>query len=1159
MNYNFIGEEFIAVFVSTFEPATSSGHVLDPAKSICNDAVFNTVITRSQSLVVCVGNPFRLLHFNKQLNNKCWSEYIQRCIACQSFELVTGSSSSQPDNLYRQLDTLYQQLDNEIKEVIHCNDEVIEKYTKNIHTRSEYKTSFGLIKGPGNVKHMGLFNPGKHKNFRKAKATLEFRDYRNALCKVNGRNIKIVGLNDRKCAFNGDVANIEYNSKTGKGRVVIDAETYEVANKKYFGMQFLSMVDVSNPKMFLPIDKCHPKFSNLPPLVKTYENGVICFDPSSIGSAPKVAQFIPLEVAKSMLFVVCYLRWKPRFTYPLGIVIKALPPCTSITAEKIFKYHYNITCSANNDTDQYHEPNYVEDTCEVFDNVFTIDSATSLDLDDALSCEECHDQPGRFKIGIHITDVSCLVPINSSLDNKAKEIKKNYYFKTDKCSVRMLPCRTSETASLLPQHQVKAFSLVTIVDIIDNKVVDMSDPQITHSLVTSMYKMSYEEAENILVNGHSNCVVEAESLNILWKFAKYLRRLRLGMFCFSKAHSNTILSTTLVEELMIFMNSQVAQFLVKATFPVILRGQDRPNQRELRDFVDEHKPKLICFPSTEKLVYQFYPSSQPNPQIEFSCSILDKILHKDSNRALHYLVNQFNHPMYLALNNMLISLKRKSYYYLNTSVSRKHRHDDLCLEMYTHFTSPIRRYVDIVMQRLLTAVLNNDDSPYTEENLQEIIDLLKNPNTQYQNYVAHVDEVDVACQMKDGCQEYLGTVAFHGKNSTTNEIHITYFNDLSLHESLRHIRIQHLKARKFNLESFQGEWKVRMCSLKGKTTFLSSRTDIKWKDTSGQIEAKILKSKDGTADENTIWSTLMCRGDVEQTTVSVSFQKWSNVLLQFENDEENDHSEFTELIKSIEQSCKEKFSTKAKTSIPEFSPLWIINIKLSLQPQDVMKVWLTSTNERNLLTPIIQLIELDPSVCICIQHNRDLAKIFAGRLTNSVANKFKYENKEEYHRLWQPLLVAEAASDSVNDTDIMILQDVEIKWPQLDSKYDSMGKEYFCIPKKQNASIFLETNFLETSQPFVNIHTQFVEASLPFFDINFGCLLCIRYKEEFDGTIFVLHMVIESVKIEKRKVAKIDLVFVNNDSNHINQKLQKLLLLNKTCEVQLIPVSLPHK
>ena len=80
------GHEFRALFLSTAESTWRDGTTRNPTKSICDRFVFNTVLSRARSLVVCVGNPFVLLrmemHMQKKYGDKgkCWSNYLRLCI-----------------------------------------------------------------------------------------------------------------------------------------------------------------------------------------------------------------------------------------------------------------------------------------------------------------------------------------------------------------------------------------------------------------------------------------------------------------------------------------------------------------------------------------------------------------------------------------------------------------------------------------------------------------------------------------------------------------------------------------------------------------------------------------------------------------------------------------------------------------------------------------------------------------------------------------------------------------------------------------------------------------------------------------------------------------------------------------------------------------------
>ena len=81
-SFPFLGREYRAIFVCTSEPVDSEGKTANPTKSICDKFVFNTVITRAQSLVVAVGNPYRLFKIEDQCPNGrgCWKEYVRHCL-----------------------------------------------------------------------------------------------------------------------------------------------------------------------------------------------------------------------------------------------------------------------------------------------------------------------------------------------------------------------------------------------------------------------------------------------------------------------------------------------------------------------------------------------------------------------------------------------------------------------------------------------------------------------------------------------------------------------------------------------------------------------------------------------------------------------------------------------------------------------------------------------------------------------------------------------------------------------------------------------------------------------------------------------------------------------------------------------------------------------
>ena len=87
--YLYIGKEFKYIFISSVEAINKTGEVYEPLKSLCTSAVFNTCISRAQSLVVAIGNPFRLTKCEGLIGQKSWSEFIRKCKETKSYDDVS--------------------------------------------------------------------------------------------------------------------------------------------------------------------------------------------------------------------------------------------------------------------------------------------------------------------------------------------------------------------------------------------------------------------------------------------------------------------------------------------------------------------------------------------------------------------------------------------------------------------------------------------------------------------------------------------------------------------------------------------------------------------------------------------------------------------------------------------------------------------------------------------------------------------------------------------------------------------------------------------------------------------------------------------------------------------------------------------------------------
>ncbi|XP_024596359.1 DIS3-like exonuclease 2 isoform X4 [Neophocaena asiaeorientalis asiaeorientalis] len=343
------------------------------------------------------------------------------------------------------------------------------------------------------------------------------------------------------------------------------------------------------------------------------------------------------------------------------------------------------------------------------DCVFTIDPSTARDLDDALSCKPVAD--GNFEVGVHIADVSYFVPEGSSLDKVAAERATSVYLVQK--VVPMLPrLLCEELCSLNPMTDKLTFSVIWTLTP-KGKILSEWFGQ---TVIRSCTKLSYEHAQSMIEGPtrkipeeelppvspeHTSEEVHRAVLN-LHHIAKELRQqrfvdgaLRLDQLklAFTLDHETGLPqgchvyeyrdSNKLVEEFMLLANMAVAR-KIHCTFPerALLRRHPPPQTKMLNDLVE------FC--------------DQMGLPMDFSSAgALNKSLmetfgdDKYSLARKEVLTNMCSRPMQMALYFCSGVLQDQAQF----------RHYALNVPLYTHFTSPIRRFADVLVHRLLAATL----------------------------------------------------------------------------------------------------------------------------------------------------------------------------------------------------------------------------------------------------------------------------------------------------------------------------------------------------------------------------------------------------------------------------------------------------------------------
>ena len=328
---------------------------------------------------------------------------------------------------------------------------------------------------------------------------------------------------------------------------------------------------------------------------------------------------------------------------------------------------------------------------------FTIDPVDAKDFDDALSFKKLEN--GHVEVGIHIADVSHYVRPGTAMDTEALK-RSNSVYLVDRV-IPMLPEQLSNMACSLRPHEDK-FSFSAVFEIDENGKV--YSEWFGKTVIHSDRRYSYEEAQEIIEGKDGDF---KEEILYLDKVAKTLRgkRLKAGALSIESEEMrfkldeegkpvDVIIKTSkdahkLIEEFMLLANRKVAAFISKPRkgrdkIPFVYRVHDKPDTAKIELF------KVFI----EKFGYD----------IEYSGP-------DDISRSINALLDDIRYKNeYSLIQTMAIRSMAKATYE-TTNIG----HYGLAFENYTHFTSPIRRYADLVVHRILQEELTSQKHRYGSE------------------------------------------------------------------------------------------------------------------------------------------------------------------------------------------------------------------------------------------------------------------------------------------------------------------------------------------------------------------------------------------------------------------------------------------------------------
>ena len=454
--------------------------------------------------------------------------------------------------------------------------------------------------------------------------------------------------------------------------------------------------------------------------------------------------------------------WPKKADSPFGSVTKVLgkpgihnTEIHAILAEYGLPYEFPIEVEAfANKIDTSITPEEISKRRDMRDTLtFTIDPKDAKDFDDALSFKILEN--GNYEIGIHIADVSHYVQEGTILDEEAYQRATSVYL-VDRV-VPMLPEVLSNFAcSLRPNEEKYTFSAVFEL----NNKAEIKNAWYGRTVTYSDQRFSYEEAQQVIesknglipaeiaLQGQSYQISEqiVNAILIMDDLAKIMRakRMKAGAISFDKVEVKFNLnensepigvyfkegkdSNKLIEEFMLLANRKVSEFIGKQNKTFIYRTHDEPNEDKLFNLqgIISKFGYVLNFKSKQTI-----------------------------SESLNNLLKEVNGKRE---QNLVDTLAIRSMSKANYS-SENIGHYGLAFDHYSHFTSPIRRYPDIIAHRLLQTYLDGGKSADEEVVEQQAVHCSRMENLAANAERDSIKYMQVKFMQDQGDREFLGVIS----------------------------------------------------------------------------------------------------------------------------------------------------------------------------------------------------------------------------------------------------------------------------------------------------------------------------------------------------------------------------------------------------------------
>uniref|UniRef100_A0A8C7KD26 Helicase with zinc finger domain 2 n=1 Tax=Oncorhynchus kisutch TaxID=8019 RepID=A0A8C7KD26_ONCKI len=999
---NVQGKQFRAIVLTAVQTRDS----IHPSDSHCveffNDArVLNTAMTRAQSQVVVVGDAAALCYFGKC--SRIWRNYIEQCITKGSAEpkhltqdiidsdikemsrfqrsedLDETSAQSVMFGTGNNVDAILQQLQEEQNMAIYNSSDGDKSESKNVDQKRPYDSTkdervelLRLLREQPNVYKQGELVMEKYN----AGYIIPFDN--------PTKHIIIKGRANLGKSFAGDEVVVEEFHREGHSQ----------------GKVIGTIKPAASSRIMVPLNKNTTKICTL---VNKKSRNFITIWKHDDGEWEIVRrQHLDEDIKRNHVFVVEVFDWKTKkesneiYPFPLGNVIDIVPIGLSLERGlKILDAEFQVEPSP---------PRHVlDEVCSWEDThignredlrmltTFTVDPKKSQDLDDAISVI---DKDSYYEVGVHIADVASFVKIGDSLDDYAQKQGATYYSPEE--PVYMFPKPFSlNHLSLLPGQDRMVISLVVQVDKATDKIIDKN---FNLSQINSDRKFSYEEAEDIISKQsreEAKFDTVEDCVAVAYRFAKVQRKARLGKDWNYKRLDDHQMpgkrrSHQMIEELSVLFNNSVSEFLSNAKETMHctpLRCQARPDPNMVKDLKAQCKD-IISLSShlRHNLDHDHDQEVLESKSFPVLTSVWNEILSAagngevDTDRMIDLIATDDIYPQLLPVIYKFRKCLGKAYVIRsNSSPKATVGHYSLHLKSYTQASSPIRRYMDVILQRLLHSILSGTPVQYSPQD----IDILGQKNEERykkaNEYEKRAEMISFAIDVK---KQNVLKIAFVVGVEVGDSFKLSFpFDSHSFPDSLpvmyRDLQLEDQPLYDSNENHMTLTWRRRVYSVDTAKT---------------HQELKRVQNSSACTDATT-----------KQMEHLKSVPKHTTM----------------DLLDTGNDSHRTAHGQDEKIEMEHY-----VDLTLQLKPGDTLPVQITSERKRGYWTPTLQLVCIKPTFEVCVDHAHSPITCFSKCADRP--SKSEYRNAEEYVRIWKPLCEMESAANAVDESDIIIIEDLEL-------------------------------------------------------------------------------------------------------------------------------------